>query len=77
MMDGRVSPVMEARFAQDANSLVATLSRRLRAVRCVIACAPSALACSAPTSTDSRVAQHVLMSLQHPSCHGTALRRWD
>ena len=32
MMDGRVSPVMEARFAQDANSLVATLSRRLRAV---------------------------------------------
>jgi len=34
MMEGRVSGVMEARFAQDANQLVATLSRRLRAVRC-------------------------------------------
>lgn len=49
MMEGRVSPVMEARFAQDANSLVATLSRRLRAVRLTIARAPAALA-SPPTT---------------------------
>jgi hypothetical protein len=44
MMDGRISPVMEARFAQDANSLVATLSRRLRAVRPLNAHAPAATA---------------------------------